>query len=556
MAFDPSLLGKTNADINEQLMNAQQQLALAQALRGQSLQPLQPAGGQNAVISPLSALAQALNGYTANKKMGAATHDFAQAQAAQAQNQIGAMGAIVNQLKGQIGGAAPQAPQPSPAPDDGAPLSSVPQASLPNFPAAPNAASQPASVRSSPQPAAGASVTPPASPDLVGAGLTGEMFGFPAFSKYAFDQASLTPEQKNSRDPLIGSSVRGNLDTQNMTELQRLQRARALLPPGSPQIAEIDSQIKKLNYVAPKDVAPGVLTLDSDNKPLAYNPPAIKGAVPQFQTKNGFTTAPGVVPQAGAVAVNANMEGAEQGAKEANSIKTVTQADGSSRTDWGGRVAGTTGPSTTDQAVQKSSADTIAEAPKVIQQSRSAITGLEAAERALRNVKATGPGTAKTNEIVSIVNNAFGTNIDAKSADAYQQVAKYLNNSLNAAAQGTGASGSDARFDSFMHGQPNGDNMNIGPLQGAIRYVLSQHDANAARGQFLQDAYAKAKAAGDPNAAMTAQAQWSQVYKPDFFAFNRMTPEEHVEYLKSLGPKADDFVKQYNDYADKTKWVH
>jgi hypothetical protein len=47
---DTSLFKNTNADINEQLMTTQQQLTLAQALRRQSLQPLQASSGYLAVV--------------------------------------------------------------------------------------------------------------------------------------------------------------------------------------------------------------------------------------------------------------------------------------------------------------------------------------------------------------------------------------------------------------------------------------------------------------------------------------------------------------------------
>lgn len=120
MAADTTFLRNTNAGINEQLMTAQQQLALAQALRGQALQPIQAPPGQNGRISPLSVLAQALNGYTAGQKMDSATHDLAAAQAAQAQNQMGMMAQALR------GGA-----QQSAGYDSNAPLSSVPQASTP-----------------------------------------------------------------------------------------------------------------------------------------------------------------------------------------------------------------------------------------------------------------------------------------------------------------------------------------------------------------------------------------------------------------------------------------
>lgn len=88
MAGDNSIIGRSNADINEQLMTAQQRLAYAQALRGESLKPIAAPGGQNGRISPLSALAQALNAYNAKGMVDSASHDIAQATAAQARYQM------------------------------------------------------------------------------------------------------------------------------------------------------------------------------------------------------------------------------------------------------------------------------------------------------------------------------------------------------------------------------------------------------------------------------------------------------------------------------------
>jgi hypothetical protein len=553
MAADTTFLKNTNADINEQLMTAQQQLALAQALRGQSLQPIQAPPGQNGRISPLSVLAQALNGYTANGKMQGATHDLAGAQAAQAQNQWAMMAKMLNPDPDQPSpppapaSTAPAAGATAPPQDAGPTLSSTPQASIPGVSAAPGGA------------APFAAQDPRSDPRYRQMAMAEQLGVLPqgsaaAYAKAKYDYAAPTTEQKNANDPTIGSSVQSNLATQNMTDLQRLQRARALLPPGSAQVKEIDDQIAKLSYVAPKDVAPGVLTLDKYNKPLAYNPPAIRGAVPKFETRDGFTTAPSVTPQRGAAAVNANMEGAEQGAREANTIKTVTNPDGSSRTDYGARVAGTTGPSTTDATIQKTAADGIAQAPQIAQQSSQARAGLENALVYLDKVGQSGPGTKQKFNVLAMLNSA-GIPIEKGDVNGYQSMQKYLANSLNTAAQGTGAGGSDARFDSFMHGQPNAETMSPDALRGAVKYVLSQHDAALARSQFLPAAYGTAKQKGDPNAAITAQQQWSQAYNPKVFEFNRMSPDERQQFKSSLTPeKQQVFGQQYNA-AHQHGWV-
>lgn len=400
--------------------------------------------------------------------------------------------------------------------------------------------------------------------------------------KTLLSNQQFTPAQKEWRDPLGGQQALDNLRTQNMTEMQKLQLARSRVPDGSPMAQQLDAAIQKANYVAPAEVSQGNLVLDRNNMPIFYNPKTADGVVPTFQTQNGFTMPTGARALPGYARANASIAGAEQGARQANTVFTnVPGPDGSPQSGFlfggggggggvpsaggmrgqppaavvapGGRPGVISGPSTTDAAIQKSAADAVAQAPQTIQQSRIAVTGLESALRALEGVRATGPGTVKTSEVLAAVGNTLGIKSDG--VNQYQALGKFLSNSLNQAAQGTGASGSDARFESFMHGQPNQETMSKPALDGAIRYVLSQHDAAAARGQFIFDAYNRARAAGDPNAAQTAAIQWSQVYKPDYFAFNRMSQGEQSSFLKSKGKDAGAWVQQYNDYAHKTGWV-
>ena len=191
-----------------------------------------------------------------------------------------------------------------------------------------------------------------------------------------------------------------------------------------------------------------------------------------------------------------------------------------------------TGQGTTDQAIAKTGADAIAAAPQIMAQSKSAITGLETALAQVEAGTKSGPGASKVVNALALLNN-MGVPLLKGDVDGYQTLQKYLQNSLNVAAQGTSASGSDARFDSFSHGQPNSETMNPTALKGAIRYVLSQHDAAVARASLLPQAYQQAQASGAPNPTVAAQQKWSEAYKPDFFSFNRMSPEDQAAFVKS-----------------------
>lgn len=345
--------------------------------------------------------------------------------------------------------------------------------------------------------------------------------------------------------------------------------------------------LAKANYIAPVDAKPGTPVLDPiTHQLIAFAPKVGEGIDLKFGTNNGVTSASGANPIPGYAGANAGIQGAEQGAKQANTIFTGVQNPfGGTSAGYGGTLLGgsaptaapvpsmglgtpqknqanpaprgvVSSPSATDAAIQKQSADEFAQLPQIVQQAKGSISGLEAALRQSNLVNATGTGTAKTNDIISGFNNATGANIKGDSNTSYQLLNKYLANSLQQAAQGTGATGSDARMEGFSAGQPNADHMSVPALQGAIRYVLGQNDAGAAGAQFKQDAYAKEVANGNPNAAQAAKAQWSQVYKPDNFNFNRMNPTEQAAFLKSQGSNAPSWVAQYNQYAqDHPGWV-
>lgn len=379
--------------------------------------------------------------------------------------------------------------------------------------------------------------------------------------------------------------------------------------------AYMQAKATKDTFIPPIDAKPGTPLIDAlSHKVIAFAPKMADGLNATFGDVNGVTTPirsnaiPGYAQanasiagaQAGAVADNgiitvqtptgetvpvragpaAAVGGAQLGIRpgrvgspEANAqgytpeslriLKEERAKPGNSPEDIAGidreiaRIQGRVkiGQSTTNAGIQKDSASAITNAPQIAQQSKSAITGLETALQQIEAGIKTGPGTAKTVNAVALLNN-LGVPLMKDDVTGYQTLQKYLQNALNQAAQGTGASGSDARFESFMHGQPNAETMNPEALRGAIRYVLSQHDAALARSQMLPKEYQAANQAGDPNAAVTAQEKWSRAYNPDFFAFNRMDPKEQTQFLRGKGAKAADFVKQYNDYAAKTGWVH
>lgn len=315
MAIDTSYLAKGNASINEQLMTAQQQLALAQALRGQSLQPIQAPGGQNGRISPLSALAQALNAYGSKGMLQDATHDFAGAQAAQARMQ----GQMLAQANAEP---APQ-PAPAPAPDSGAaPAQPAPVAPQPASGAAPaDAGAMPAPAG----PAAPAAAPPTASQpagdspeaaqarDLRQRGGMLEALGYSEKAKTLYDQAGQIEARIRDR------ATPAPTDTEKLLLSQGVQR-------GSPQWNQaLAGAVSKANYVAPVQVAQGNVALDPrTNQPIMQNPKMADGMAADFS--NPMKPTASAVP--GYAAGNAANVGAAEGAKADAAIRDVTLPNG------------------------------------------------------------------------------------------------------------------------------------------------------------------------------------------------------------------------------------
>ena len=569
-----------------QVLQAQRQAKIADALAQQGMNPIDY--DQRGRVSPTQGLAKLFDAYIGQKLGRQSDQTMAGMQAGNMQRMGAAYGT------GPPDQSQPQMPQqPPPMSNASAVLAQGAQQGSVG-PTNQNAATmnsmQPqGQPQGQPQQPQGAPLNPFGAPPMLAYMASQGDPGAQEQLKSWLANHQTTNEQKNSQDPTIGASVRGNLMTQNMTELQKLQLARASVQPGSPQAAQLDDAISKANFVAPIDAKPGTPVLDARSlQPRFFAPKTAEGIGLNFANP----LQPSAYPLPGYAGANAGIQGAEQGAKQANTITTATGPSGQPMTGYGSSLVGpppsfqtdgtgagaaamrakiaasgdtgvlaafdrqfptgagrgivnppgvVAGPSTTDTAIQKGAADVIAQAPRIVQQSRSANTGLDFALQALQKVQATGPGTIKTADVLAALNNA-GIPIASDGVNNYQALSKYLSNSLNTASEGTGASGSDARFESFSHGQPNQQTMNKTALDGAIRYVQSQHDAAIARGNFLPQAYQKAAAAGDPNAALTAQSQWSNLSNPKFFSLQRMAPDEQMRELHGM---SDAQVRQF-----------
>jgi hypothetical protein len=192
------------------------------------------------------------------------------------------------------------------------------------------------------------------------------------------------------------------------------------------------------------------------------------------------------------------------------------------------------GQSTAAKAGQEAGAKLMNELPVQLQQSKQTVTGLENAYKTIDALGKSGPGVSKTVNALAIVNN-MGIPLMQGDTNGYQTLKKFLENSASTAAASNGFTGSDARFEQFKNGQPNAETMNPDALKGAIRYVLSQHDAAISRAQFIQQA-AQANP-NDPNAVQKAQQQWAKTYNPRYFEAQRMAPEDQRAMVGKMSPQ-------------------
>ncbi|WP_342616583.1 hypothetical protein [Rhodoferax sp. GW822-FHT02A01] len=596
-------LSGSNPQGYSDLLVKQQQLArnraMAQALMQQTMSPDMGTQEVSGRVVPytmgqgLTRLAQAYLTGQMNQKNDQQAADIGVQQGQMYSN---AMANALAKLQGAVGGQSPTPTPPTQA-NDGLPNSTPSNAPAPvqvtNSSSAP-----PASSGGSPL-VAGANTTglPSRMLSVAADPTVNAMFPQIAakFGEGAVTASLPTTEQKNANDPLIGASTVSNLQTQNMTPLQKLQLARGLAIDGSPQAAQLDAAIQKENYVAPVSVGQGDLSINPlTRSPIAYNPKTAPGIAPTFITSGGVTSPTGAQALGGYSSANAGIEGAEQRAKQANTIFTVPTATGQN-TNWGGNLAGggasgpmppqatsaptgmpspapasaqgpiqsrvqsgTTGPSVTDNQINEAAGKSFAALPQNVVQAKQASAGLESALSALDNTS-TGPGTSKAFSLAATLQN-MGLPVAKTPTENYQTLTKFLNNALSLSAGVNGNTGSDSRFDQFMHGQPSADLMNKGPLRGAINYVLSQIDAVPAGAQVMQNAYQAAKAAGDPNPAFTAQKAWSDAYDPRVFQFNRMSPDEKAAFKSQMmrsdpsGAAAKAFGQKYNQFH-ANNWV-
>ncbi|WP_176079509.1 hypothetical protein [Paraburkholderia tropica] len=174
-----------------------------------------------------------------------------------------------------------------------------------------------------------------------------------------------------------------------------------------------------------------------------------------------------------------------------------------------------------------------------------AIDGYNRAEQVLTEGVTTGPGSTFGTNIIGRLNTA-GIPIMKGDATGYQSLQKYLANANAQAAAASGYNGSDARFESFSHGQPSAENMNPQSLRYAIQYVRGQQAGVQAKYQAAQS-FLNANDNSTVNYPQF-EAQWNRVYSPDVMTVrsmpNQADQQTYLNQLKQQG-KLNDFIKSY-----------
>ena len=341
------------------------------------------------------------------------------------------------------------------------------------------------------------------------------------------------------------------------SEAEKLTAALQRVGKNSPEGAVIQRQLDALGYIAP-------VSLRSER---------------YIDSKGNIHTLPGSAPQGHMNVQNADgswsivkVNGGNEAIADnlaATNTQTLAPTD-KSPVDAQGRPIPVTiadavalgksgqgaGMSPAQQAMVASNADAAkvnAGLPDVVNASKRSRAGLENALTILNGVKATGPGTAISAELWSKLANAMPINLSTPDSDKYQLLLKYLNNSLATGSAVTGANGSDARFEQFSHGQPNGETMNVGPLRQALQYTLSQHDATIAGAEYIQKMRAQLAQQGVPNPDQVAQQAWSSIYNPRAFELNRMTPNEQADFVSHLTPAEAQKLRAQRDAMTQAK---
>lgn len=527
MAGDPSVLGRTNADINEQLLTAQQRLAYAKALQGQSLQPIQVPGGQNGRISPLSALAQALSAYNSRDMIDSASHDVAQATAAQAQNQL-ALQAKLLAGGAPVGGG------------DGQQLPPTPQASFPGIGAStpPSGASSPQVGAGVPNPMDDANWRRQALAEQYGAAPTGTAA---AYAKALLDRAAPTDQIKN--DTWAGVTPQQRAGIATTTTMTPNQSRVQVGPNGQPSLAMVaPDPDKNLQYT----VGPG-------GQVSAAGVPGAPTAAAQMTGANARATADQAIrdvtlPSGATVPMRAGPAAAVGGAQagiggawtghqlNAQTLASLQAGAAQGNPDAKAALAAyqqaqpQLGADPTVQAARTNQQNGLAEKWKALNEAASNVQTVNSRLDAIQDL-ATRATTGPMADKVAYANALLSLAGSQKATDATTATALLEKNANQIVAQlGQGGMATDAARAIISSAYPN-SKMPKAAIAEAADNLKAANAMTAAKAQVLQQHYLR----NDPAAYQQAESQFNAVADPRVFQWYSMRdPAKQAEYAKRM----------------------
>jgi hypothetical protein len=514
----PNQVQLFNSDPNIQANAAliQQRMALAQALMQQGLQPLDTSnrsvGGVAYHVSPFEGAAKIAQAYFGAKGM---------------QDAVKAQGALAAQAYGNL----LQKYQPgSDASYSGDQISNAASTALSGGGGPTNDnATKMASLLVNQNPANRATVNPNNPANLPANLMADYAAGFipdKAFETQASRyQATDATKMATQGGTSVAAANQGALAKAN-TDPELLKLEQAGFTPQQ-RLAYMQAKARKDTYVAPVDVKPGTPLVDPfDGHLLAYAPKTADGMTLQFtRDQNGALVPAGARAIPGYAGGNAQIAGAEQGARQANTIMTVSGADNTPVTSWGANFAGTPGgfkgPNPTQQGdLQKRWGDLYNQAG----QAQAVINNLQQIKTYAEKAR-TGAFSDRA-QLADAVLSMLNSNDATQRQMANNLLGK--NASQITARLSQGNLSTDAARELIMSAYPNAHM--VGPaIQEAADNLIAAQQMNQAKAQILLPHYL----AGNPQQYQAREAAFDAAADPRIFQWKNMPPGKAKDDYKA-----------------------
>lgn len=171
---------------------------------------------------------------------------------------------------------------------------------------------------------------------------------------------------------------------------------------------------------------------------------------------------------------------------------------------------------------------------------KNSMDGLTKALDLVQSGVVTGPGSEQKYNFTGLLN-TWGLPVNQNNTTNYQTAYKYLANANNNALGAMGMSGSDARMEQFLHGNPNPDTMNPQALTSAIQYVRGQQAGVMANYQ-AKTAWLN-QHGGNYTTLPQFNAAWGKAYDPNVMVLNSLeenNPAAIPGWIKANAPKGVD----------------